>query len=605
MRNARFRTATKSIFMYGNAMEDYLTKQSGKELLQKAVEYWKNNGLWDGEERTDGRTENGIKYTENMEKDPVINLFMTALAYQTNLLRDKVTALKSELGDEFVRRTLPYHLTRPVPAVTVFHAKLAADDVESYLMTDADVITLEKRSKAKLRFKEVDKFGFIPLFKTRILNVQDVRVQRTGYNSLSLTIMGKNNFEDLSGLSFYFHQAKPKSLSVSVNGVQLPVLSIRDFDRMPLCSSFDTVHSVFSQSLLYGTPESWADSVALLANSLFYIGDSDFVPNSKELNLQLTFGMDAETVPGIQDVLINCVPIVNVEKCSTSLSQDDPIKCLAGEKTVGAGNRPDRHKAFLNLLAPSDNEYDLDQITLRRFGAERYHVGQLVAQTHSLIHRYASDFHAFREFADSAFDDKLNALRILLKEIDQIVSKDNMPRSGVYVMLRQDKKQEIFNNGRSRVGVSYLLTDGVRGNDIVPGESVIASLPAAFDKESSIQMPTYGGRDEIIESEEVKMLSMYYNHSRDRLVTKSDVKFFCIKELMVSYRFQKEQIGKFEFQSSVGDCGYEMNVVIKVSPLQNCEDMAGFCQNVAAELEQKISVRTSDIVSYKVRLVVE
>ena len=602
-------------------MEDYLTKQSGKELLKKAVEYWENNGLWDGEERTDGRTEKGIKDTENMEKDPIINLFMTALAYQTNLLRDKVNALKSELGDEFVRRTLPYHLTRPVPAVTVFHAKLAADDIESYLMTDVDVITLEKRSKAKLRFKEVDKFGFIPLFKTRILNIQDVDVHTTGHNSLSMTIVGKNIFEDLSGLSFYFPQAMPGRLSVSVNGVQLPVLSIRDFDRMPLCSSFDTVHSVFSQSLLYGTPESWADSVALLANSLFYIGDSDFVPNCKELNLQLTLDSATGSVPGIKDVLINCVPIVNVEKCRTSLSQDEPIKCLAGEKTVGAGSRPDRHKAFLNLLAPSDKEYDLDQITLRRFGAERYHVGQLVAQTHSLIHRYASDFHAFREFADSAFDDKLNALRILLKEIDQLVSKDNMPRSGVYVMLRQDKKPEFFKNGQNRVGLSYLLTDGARGNDIVPSDNVIAALPAAFvcekkkdedeeenknnEKTSLILMTTYGGRDEVIESEEVKMLSMYYNHSRDRLVTKSDVKFFCIKELVVSYRFQKEQIGEIEFQSSVGDCGYEMNVVIKVSPLQNCEDMAGFCQNAAAELEQKISVRTSDFVSYKVRLVVE
>lgn len=586
-------------------MDEHLTKQSGKELLQKAIKHWQSDGLWDGENRSAGRGDSAIRDTENMEKDPVINLFMTALAYQTNLLKDKVSALKSDLMDEFVRRTVPYHLTRPVPALTVFQAKLAAEDMDSYLITDADVITLEKRNKTKLRFKEVDKFAFIPLFRTRILNVQNIEVQRKGGNILSMTIVGKNNFEDLSGLSFYFPRVKPESLDVSVNGVELPVCSIRDFDRLPLCSAFDTVHSVFNRSLLYGTPESWADSVSSLTNSLFYIGDSDFVPNGRELNLQLCLKMDSEVALGSQDVLVNCVPIVNVEKCSTSLSQDEPIKRLAGEKTVGAGSQTARHKSFLNLLAPSENEYDWNQISLRRFGAERFHVGELVAQTNSLIHRYSTDFHAFREFADTAFDDKMNLLRTQLKEIDQIVSKDKGPHSGVYVMLNKSRKQELFNNNQ-RIGVSYLLTDGARGNDIAPGENVIAALPAVFDvKESSILMSSYGGKDEIIDSEDLRMLSMYYNHTGDRLVTRADVRSYCFKELVTCYHIQRDQIAGIDFCSSMGDRGCEMNVTIKIIPQQNQEDMDSFIEKIAFELQKKIHTRTSDFILYKVRMVIE
>lgn len=592
--------------MYGNAMDEHLTKKSGKELLQKAIEQWKRDGLWDRVEGKRGGMGDETGILDNMEKDPVINLFMTALSHQTNLLKELVNGLKTDLVDEFVRRTVPYHLTRPVPAITVLQAKTAAEDVASCIIDDSDVIVLEKRNKSKLRFKELEKFHFLPLFKTRLLNARITSFQRIDTATFTMTLSAKRTLGDLSGLSFFFPRAKLDTLSVAADGVELPVCSLSEFDRIPLCGAFDTSHCVFNRSLLYGTPESWSDSVASLANSLFYIGESDFVSNSHEVTLQLKLGMHKDAFLEQADVLINCVPIVNVEKCSTSLSKSEPIKRLSAEKELVPSSASvkiaERNKSFLNLLAPAENEYDWGQISLRRFGAERYHVGKLVAQTRALVHRYSSDFHAFREFADISFDEKMNALRVLLNEIDHIVGKDQMPHSGVYVMLTKNS-QNLYNT-QSRIEVSYLLTDGARANDIVPGCSI--AMPPSFDaKESTILMPTYGGKDEVVETEELNALSMYYNHSRDRLVTRADIKGFCFKELMLNYHIPKELITEIALQSSVGENGYEMEVMIKIvsQPEQNLSD--SFIENVASELQQKIHIRATDFVTYRVSIVVE
>ena len=85
--------------MYGNAMDEHLTKKSGKELLQKAIEQWKRDGLWDRVEGKRGSLGEETGILDNMEKDPVINLFMTALSYQTNLLKELVSGLKTDIVD--------------------------------------------------------------------------------------------------------------------------------------------------------------------------------------------------------------------------------------------------------------------------------------------------------------------------------------------------------------------------------------------------------------------------------------------------------------------------------------------------------------------------
>lgn len=598
-------------------MDDRLNKQTGKDLLDKAINQWEQDGLLDSlndgksfsKKRLDGAEGNAVKH--NLETDPVINLFMSALAHQTNLLKEQISSLHTTLLDEFIRKTVPFTMTRPTPAMTVLRTKMVESSESFCTVDDSTKISLEKRSKTKMRFKEQESFSFMPLLKTKILNATIGSVRRVSRNTFEITLLGKSTVDDLSGVSFFFPNHIIPSLSFSVNGKPIPVLSLNDFDRLPLCDIFNINHCVLNRSLLYGSTESWLDRLAPLANRLFYVGNYEVGEPSSAMSFQMTVNQSEEVVLSDLDVLINCIPIVNVEKGSVNLSADEPIKKIATEKVVDVQEKKDSPitqsvkagKSFLYLLAPSDQSYDAEQITLRRFAAERFHIGDLVSQTEALVHRYSSDFHAFRPFADIEFDEKVNGVRILLNEIEKIINENPSAGNGVYVMLQKPSNSH-FSEDQTRIAVSYLLTDGQRGNGIP--SSCAVKLPPMFNEGgSTIMLTTFGGNDEVTDNETLRQISSYYHLTKDRLITKSDIRQFCYKELTSVYQLQKETIRDIVFEPDMLDGHPRMKIIITLSPMQNVEVEDELTQRIAVELQQKINYRTTGFCAFEVNLRVE
>lgn len=598
------------------SMDDQLKKQTGKELLEKAIKQWEQDGLLDSfndgktfsKTRLDADEEDVVKH--NLEKDPVINLFMSALAHQSNLLNEQVSSLRTRLLDEFIRKTVPFTMTRPTPSMTILHAKLVDGLATPITVDDSTKIELEKRSKTKMRFKEHESFSFIPLLKTKILNVTIGSVKRVSKNNFEITLSGKSNVDSLSGVSLFFPNHEISSLSLSINGVSIPVFSLNDYDRLPLCDIFNVDHCVFNRSLLYGTTESWLDRLAPLANRLFYVGAYEADEHSSAMSFQLNVNQNEDVILSDMDVMVNCIPIVNVEKGSVSLSDDEPIKKIATEKVVGIQEKKDSPmnqsvkagKEFLYLLAPHDYSFDTEKITLRRFGAERYHVGELVSQTRALTHHYSSDFHAFRPFADIKFDEKVNVVRILLNEIERIVNKNQSVGNGVYVMLQKHSNSH-FVGDQSKIAVSYLLTDGQRGNGILSTCSV--KLPPMFDESgSSIMMTTFGGCDEVTDDGTLHQMASYYHLTKDRLITKSDIKYFCYKELMTTYQMQKELVRNIAFKSGIFDGRQIMKIDISLSMPPNVEIQDEQVQRISTELQQKINLRTTGFCTYEINMII-
>lgn len=593
-------------------MDNQLNIQSGRELLNEAIKQWEQDGLLDSfndgksfsNKRLDEAEENAVR--QNLERDPVLNLLMTALAHQTNLLKEQVSALRTSILDEFIRRTVPFTLTRPTPSMTVLRVKMVDGSEVSHVVDDSTVIRLEKRSKTKMRFKEQESFSFMPLLKTKILNATIGAVRKVNRNTFDITLSGKFNFDNLSGVSLYFPNHTISSLSLHVDGVQVPVFSLKDYDRLPLCDIFNVNHCVFNRSLLYGTTESWLDRLAPLTDKLFYLGDYK-VEDQSTLSIQLTVGLEEVNLTE-DDVLINCIPVVNVEKGSVNLSAEEPIKKIAMEKSVDFQEKKDspivhtvkNGKELLQLLAPSDRSFDAEQITLRRFGAERYHAGKLVSQTRALTHRYSSDFHAFRPFADIDFDEKVNEVRVLLNEIESIISKNQSAYEGVYVMLQKHSNAYV-SGGQSRMAVSYLLTDGQQGNGLTPSSAV--KLPPIFDEAgSAIMLTTFGGRDEVTDEETLQQMASYYHLTRDRLITKFDIKQFCYKELRGVYQIPKEMVLDITFQPDICEGQQKMVVSISLAQPHNLEIPEDFAQRVSTELQQKINLRTTGFCEFEVNV---
>ena len=592
-------------------MDNHFKFQTGKELLEKSIEQWTQEGFFNyddnGTSFSNKKFDNSEEeaFIQNMENDPVVNLFMTALAHQTNLLKEQILSIQSSLLSEFVKLTSPYHLTRAIPAMSVMQI-CPSGGFDSSWADDSTVILLEKKSKTKMRFKELEKFSFLPLLKTKILNAKLKSVRKTAKNIFELEIAGESAIGNLSGMSLFLPRIQATNMQILVNDRPLPVISMNDFERIPLCDIFNVSHDVYNQSLLYGSTESWLDLTASLSNKLFYVGEYDGTISEKSVTLSVELTSKEDVDVTMDDFMLNCFPIVNVEKHKVSLAAEEPIKKLAienGEEDADDSEsniaKMEKQKAFLNLLAPSDSSYDPEQIQLRHFGAERFHASLLVDQTRALINRYSSDYSSFMAFADIHFDDKISMLRKQLLDIANIIDEGQTVRSGVYVMLKKGE-QEKYNSEPTRLEVSYLLTDGKRGNGITSGGNIILP-PSLSAKESRILVTTFGGSDEERDPEIIKTTARYYNQTHERLITKQDIKSFCVKELQSCYHINKEDIKDVSVFPHFNHGAQETTIHIRLSGTRS-QDMDDAVNRVEEELPQKMGLRSAGFCTFVVEV---
>ena len=217
-------------------MDNQFKFQTGKELLEKSIEQWTQEGFFNyddnGTSFSNKKFDNSEEeaFIQNMENDPVVNLFMTALAHQTNLLKEQILSIQSSLLSEFVKLTSPYHLTRAIPAMSVMQI-CPSGGFDSSWADDSTVILLEKKSKTKMRFKELEKFSFLPLLKTKILNAKLKSVRKTAKNIFELEIAGESAIGNLSGMSLFLPRIQATNMQILVNDRPLPVISMNDFEK--------------------------------------------------------------------------------------------------------------------------------------------------------------------------------------------------------------------------------------------------------------------------------------------------------------------------------------------------------------------------------------
>ena len=86
----------------------------------------------------------------------------------------------------------------------------------------------------------------------------------------------------------------------------------------------------------------------------------------------------------MEDVLINCIPIVNVEMNNITLRNSDPIQSLS------------KGKQFLNLYFEDADQINCDKFSLRNFGVERFNPEELLNQINRIVNKYATDYYAFK-----------------------------------------------------------------------------------------------------------------------------------------------------------------------------------------------------------------
>lgn len=543
-----------------------------KEIKNAAIEYWKKDSYDTFKDAGD---------------DPVVNLFLSAFAYQAFGIQRNIEDFETKAIRDFRDQILPFSMTKPIPAFSVIRTALtkSAGSENNAKMVDESCFFEFIKGKHK--------FNFSPLLKTKVINAK-LKIQEKTDRLFLVDICPLSAITDLSGVSFYFSCDEFVDIEISYNGKQLPLIKPTQYNELPFTKWFNNNHLFIRENYhLFGNYDFWQEVFLVGNTQLFYIDSynpKEFVfEKDRDIRLEIFFKNKID--PERCNVEINCIPVVNVERKEATFTSSKPIQ----ELTAKDGE-------FLNLLYCDDFESTTDlqeyfgSFLIRKFGIERYNTRELLRQLHDLSTRYVSDYYAFQHIdniKDDSNSDKINKimkeldnLREIVEKTNEVVLKDkNKVNNNYYAILRQNSK---LSSKAEHVYLQYLCTSGSLPNGIKKNEKA-ARTSLGFDKNQTILLQDIeGGKDSI--SDEVKKENMthYYLLTKDRLVTMADIRAFCHKEM-------EGYAEKIDILKKDG----VIKVTIKLDEdflFQNKDKLESW----AHALRKKIELRSSGILPYQV-----
>ena len=546
------------------SINDNLIKNRVAELRSKVFSLWASEGKWDGN--------NPNSPLFGMDKDPVVALLITAMAYQELQIETDLENFRKGLVSELEDTLLPFHLTKANPAVIMMTtAKAKGNKARCIVGADTD-FTVQKES-----FMERSTHHFCPLFESNIIGATITDLCQTLNGQWKLTLEVDDEKALLGGVGFFFKGIEFDELVMRLGDKEIGLIYPWEYDRFPMNPDFSFWNLVYNHSLVFGTNEQWFDLWA--EQPMQYYMVDPYTPmilsrGTTELTLEF-IGLKNKNI-GTNNVFINSFPAVNVTKRSFSLTPSEPVVKIANDSDF-----------FMNLVGEYDTVEEADKFILRRYGCERFGFAELLRLADELQKRSGTDFYAYQQFSSLQNGDKMRKLKVLLKDILSEINREGTPKTGVYALLKENAEVELA------IPLKALYTDGAKGNNIEPGAQVIA-VPNDFNLgETLVLTRSSGGRDEITNEDQKKRLARYYTLTNDKLVTRSDLKSFCIKEL---YNYDIGSVNRVEVATNDDGIRTVVAFVADVNPELDLK-------SIQQRLERLIEVRSSGLMPVQVMLV--
>lgn len=532
------------------------------ELSNKVLSIWALEGKWEK------GNPNAPLY--GMERDPLVNLLLTALAYQELQIEADINRFRSGMVDELEEAMLPYHLTKAAPAIVMMSTAKAKGNPERCAVGDETSFTLRKES-----FRERTTFNFRPLFESNIIGATVTGLEQMPNGQWKLTLAVEDEKADLGGVGFFFKDMAFDNLVMHLGDKEINLIKPWEYDRFPMNPDFSFWNMAYNKSLLFGTNEQWYDLWTEQPVQYYMVEPYDAVALPQgTVALTLDFVGLRNSSIGAGNVCINSFPVVNVNKRSFALTPSEPIVKIA-----------DDNDYFMNLVGQPDTIGEADKFILRRYGCERFGFSELLRLADTLQKRNSTDFYAYQEISSLKDGEKMRKLKVLLKDILKDIRSEGTPKTGVYALLKGDADIEVS------IPMKALYTDGSRANGIESG-SVVMEAPSDFDLgQTRVLTTSTGGRDEVVNTDERRMLSHYYALTNDKLVTRSDLKLFCVKEL----RRYNIGVNRIEVLNTAEGT---RNVVAYVSGVNPELDLSAIAQRI----QRLIDVHSSGLMSVTVTI---
>lgn len=512
------------------------------------------------------------------QMDPIAKMMFVALVHEIQKIHDHIDSVDDRIVERYCTDFIPRQEVEAMPAIALIQPTFKPNkDSEGFLIESGTQFTYKTEQRRQ-------PINYIPLFNTYTLPHSDIIVvpQNNEYcrsvnlykpNRLWVGIKTNVEVESIKGLSLFIKGTNgvvPEHIYAGVDSHELDFATAKEMEQVEMAEPFDAQQASGQFFSILGL---WKDCLLNMKEALLiYITDETksrdiFKPRAypktfeqwnlsdtleqfevaKPLWLQIEFP-EGYVIPDNCEVMLNVVPVVNVDICSLTLSDHTPIAKLQKQED----------SFFLRVLETSvaSNRQGFsmlnEEIIVRDFDASCYHNGDLYRDMRNLYNRFIDDYYAFMEYNEIK-DDKTQ--RLLRETINRIANNNAIKElnnkfkfdSGTYVMknLRQPQLS-------STIKVNYITTQGEIGNLPKAGETMENKKIPVFNQKVPIIVSAMGGDDKASADERYELLR-YYSLTNDRLYTKMDIDAFLRKEIMVV--FGKEEFKRIIINMSIEGVG--------------------------------------------------
>ena len=494
------------------------------------------------------------------EMDPVARMLFIAMLNEPQKIDDHIDTLCQQIVDKYCTDFIPGDKVSAIPAIAIIAPRLKAKK---------DAVPISIGNGAVFSYKidvHSTPLNYVPLFTTTVLPYDDLFVlshSRLSHleESVNISMRNKNRMwigitmpvevECLTGVSMLIkgtHGIVPERILTGDNS-ELEFSTIGKMENIEMAEPFDAQQT---SGAFFTCIEAWKERLLNMENAtLLYITDkltdrdifkprtfpncfkqeleddvlNCFKPNTVWLQVEFPdeFALSSES-----QVIINALPVINVDQNMLTLTQATPIAKLNKQE----------NSFFLQVLETSTQARGMgfsrmsDDIIVRDFDASCYNNGELYRDVRNLYNRFIDDFHAFVEYNGIKDGEALRRLRECVNTIGKSVTGKNdkfMFDSGTFVMKNMSSDQL-----SSTVKVSYLTTLGNKGNTPKMGHTLeCKKLPGLLPK-AEVMVDAMGGVDKASADGRYEQLR-YYSLTADRLYTRMDIEAFIRKEVMAEF----------------------------------------------------------------------
>ena len=517
------------------------------------------------------------------DMDPVARMLFIAMLNEVQKIQDQVDNVSQRIVEKYCCDFIPGYKVGAIPSIAVLAPKLRQKK-------DVTPITIGNGAVFSYKIDGLkNHLNFVPLFATSVIPFNDlfvlshsrlshhnesIPVSMNATNVLWVGIASPIEVDSLTGLSLLIkgtHGIAPKRILVADN-TDLEFATINEMENVEMAEPFDAQQS---SGQFFSCVEAWKERLLNMDNAtLVYITDkltdrdvfkprhfpnsfkqelednvlNCFTPDIVWLRLEFPDGLD---IADNRELMINALPVVNVDQNTLTLTQATPIAKLQKQEDAFFLCVTETSAAGIKQGFGTLNQ----EIIIRDFDANRYHNGDLYRDVRNLYNRFIDDYYAFIEYNGIKDGEALKQLRQTINQIGKSVGERNAKfkfDSGTYAMKNMNQEQ-----GSSTIKVSYLTTQGRIGNSPQAGEQMENKKVLAIEQKVDVAISAMGGCDKATPDERYELLR-YYSLTNDRLYTRMDIDAFLRKEIMAE--FGKEEFRRIFIKMSVEGAGGTMSL---------------------------------------------